>query len=318
VGRFRVYFVSDLHGSDVCFRKFLNSTQVYRPDLLVYGGDVMGKTMVPLFPDEKDGYRWYPDGRSARRFSSAELPTVERTIADKGRYSLVVSPEEWRRLQGSPERLEALFHERAHARVRGWLDLVRERIAPTGLPVILNVGNDDTDEVLELIRSEAPPNLLVPEGRIVRAGPYEIFGCGYANMTPWRCPRDLEEEELRKILDRTSGEIDRPRRTILDIHAPPFDTALDLAPELDAELKPKTAAGEMLMHHVGSPSVRELIERVRPIVSLHGHIHESKAVDRVGDTPVYNPGSAYYSGRLQGLLVDLDGDRVVSHLFVTG
>jgi Icc-related predicted phosphoesterase len=246
------------------------------------------------------------------------LAEVERTIADQGRYSAVVAPEEWRRLQASPERIEALFQERARERVRRWLGLVRERLAPTGLQVVMNVGNDDTDDILDLLRAEGPPNLLVPEGRVVAAGPYEIFGCGYANMTPWHGPRDLEEEELRRVLERTEGAIGDPRRTILDIHAPPVDTALDLAPELDADLKPKTAAGEMLLHHVGSPSVRSLVERVRPLLSLHGHIHESKAVDRVGETPVFNPGSAYYSGRLQGLLVDLDGERVLSHLFVSG
>lgn len=318
MGRFRVYFVSDLHGSEVCFRKFLNSAPIYSPDLLIYGGDILGKTLVPIFRDENGGYRWYPTGHAAQHLSDAELPGIQKKIADTGRYSLLTSPEEWARLQRSPSDMEARFAELAQDRLRHWIALVRERLTPKKVPVVINVGNDDTNDVLDTLRAEGPENLLVPEGRVLSVGPYEIFGCGYANMTPWRCPRDLEEADLQKELDRTRGQIGNPRRTILDIHAPPFGTSLDMAPQLDADFKPQVVAGHMLMHHVGSTSVRELIESVHPLAGLHGHIHESKAVDEVAGVPVFNPGSAYFSGHLQGLLVDFEGDRVASHLFVLG
>jgi len=318
VGRFRVYFVSDLHGSEVCFRKFLNSAPVYSPDLLIYGGDVLGKTLVPIFPEENGGYRWYPSGHAAEHVAAGELPALQRKIADTGRYSLVVAPEEWARLQRSPEEMEALFERLALERLRHWVGLVRERLTPKKIPVVINVGNDDTNDALNLLRSEGPENLLVPEGRVLSVGPYEIFGCGYANMTPWHCPRDLEESELQQVLDRTRGEIGNPRRTILDIHAPPYGTSLDFAPQLDPDFKPQVVAGNMLMHHVGSTSVRDLVESVHPVAGLFGHIHESKAVDQVAGVPVFNPGSAYFSGQLQGLLVDFEDDHVLSHLFVLG
>jgi len=318
VAPFRIFFVSDLHGSEVCFRKFLNSAPIYRPDLLVYGGDIMGKLLQPVFRQDDGRFRWYPAGGRVEEFSADQLPQVERRIADQGRYSLVTTPPEWQRRQADREGLEKFCREIGKERVRGWLGLVEERLLPKKIPIVMNVGNDDTDGVLEILRHEAPTNLLVPEGQVVRCGPYEIYGCGYANMTPWHCPRDLEEPDLGQFLQRTSTEIDTPGRTILDIHAPPVNTSLDLAPELDANLKPKTVSGQMLMSHVGSPSVRALVESVQPVVSLHGHIHESMGVDRIGKTPVYNPGSVYFSGSLQGLILNLDGDRVVDHLFVTG
>jgi uncharacterized protein len=318
VGRFRVYFVSDLHGSEVCFRKFLNSAPVYSPDLLIYGGDIMGKTLVPIFHDDNGGYRWYPTGHGAQHLTQAELLLAQKKIADSGRYDLITTPQEWSRLQGSHEEMEALFERLAMVRLRHWLDLVRDRLAPTKIKVVMNVGNDDTNEALNVIRKEGPENMIVPEGRVVSAGPYEIFGCGYANMTPWHCPRDLEEADLQKVLDRTKGQIGNPRRTILDIHAPPIGTTLDVAAQLDAELKPKSVGGHMLMHNVGSTSVRDLLESVHPIAGLHGHIHESRGADKVSGVPVFNPGSAYFSGQLQGLLVDFEGDRVLSHLFVLG
>jgi uncharacterized protein len=318
VGRYRVYFVSDLHGSEVCFRKFLNSAPVYSPDLLIYGGDILGKTLVPIFPDENGGYRWYPTGHGAQPIAAAELAAVERKIADSGRYYLVTSPEEWARLQRSPDEMNATFQRLALERLRHWLDLVRERLTPTKIPLVMNVGNDDTDAALEIIRTEGPENMLVPEGRVVPAGPYEIFGCGYANMTPWHCPRDLEEADLQKVLDRTKGQIDNPRRAVLDIHAPPHGTTLDVAAQLDPDFKPKVVAGHMLMDHVGSTSVRELIESVQPVAGLHGHIHESRGADTVSGVPVFNPGSSYFSGQLQGLLVDFEEGHVLSHLFVLG
>ncbi len=315
---YRIYFVSDLHGSEVCFRKFLNSAPVYRPDLMIYGGDIMGKILQPIFRVGPHRYRWYPSPDRSEEFGESEFAKVERRIADQGRYILVTTPEEWAELRKDPEGLDARCRELGKERVRAWLRLIAERITPKGIPLVMNVGNDDTDGVLDLLRAEAPPNVIVPEGRVVPAGPYEIYGCGYANMTPWHCPRDLEEEELGEVLDRTSTEVGAPTRTILDIHAPPLGTSLDLAPELDEEMRPRTASGQLLLHHVGSSSVRRFIERIHPVVSLHGHIHESMGVDAVGGTPVFNPGSIYFSGTLQGLVLSLDGGRVADHLFVTG
>jgi uncharacterized protein len=318
VTRFRIFFVSDLHGSEVCFRKFLNSAPVYKPDLLIYGGDIMGKILQPIFREESGAFRWFPSGDRPETFPADRLPEIERKIADQGRYSLLTTPEEWEQRRKDPEALERYCREIGKERVRAWLRLVGERLLPKKLPVVMNVGNDDTDGILEILRKEGPPNLLVPEGQVVSAGPYEVYGCGYANMTPWHCPRDLEEPELEKFLERTSGQIGRSQRMILDIHAPPVGTTLDLAPELDANLKPKTVSGQMLLTHVGSPSVRALIESTHPVVSLHGHIHESMGLDSVGGTPVFNPGSVYFSGTLQGLILDLDGREVVDHMFVTG
>jgi uncharacterized protein len=318
MGSFRILFVSDLHGSDVGFRKFLNSVPVYHPDALVYGGDLLGKVMVPIFPNGDASFRWYPSGATPVRFPEAELASVERQIADQGRYSLVTEPEGWAALQSDRAALEKLCLDRARERLREWLRLIGVRLSATRLPVVLNVGNDDPDEILDLLRAEAPPNVLIPEGRTVPLGEYEIFGCGYANMTPWRCPRDLPEEKLGEVLQRSSSTIGNPRRTLFDIHAPPSETALDLAPALDDNLKPQTVSGEMMLAHVGSPSVRALIERVQPLASLHGHIHESRGADRIGSTPLFNPGSVYYSGQMQGVLLDLEGNEVRSHLFVTG
>jgi len=318
VGRFRIFFVSDLHGSEVCFRKFLNAVPVHRPDLLVYGGDLMGKLLQPVFPRPGGGYRWVPTPGRPVDVTEAELPRVERAIADRGAYALRVPEAEWAELARRPDVLEERVRALGLERARAWLALADQRLGAHGPLLVLNVGNDDTDALLALLRESAPPCVRVPEGGFVDVGPYEIFGCGYANMTPWRCPRDLEEPELAAVLERTSAALGNPRRTLLDIHAPPLGTTIDLAPEVDRDRRPVTAAGEVVVGHVGSPSVRALLERAGAVAGLHGHIHEAKGIDRVGTTPVFNPGSVYYSGTLQGVVIDLEGPEVVDHLFVTG
>lgn len=78
----------------------------------------MGKMLVPIFPEEGDGYRWFPHDRTAVHIEKEDLPKVQRTVADQGRYSAVMTPEEWRRMNGNSEAMNALFTDLAHERVR--------------------------------------------------------------------------------------------------------------------------------------------------------------------------------------------------------
>lgn len=106
-----------------------------------------------------------------------------------------------------------------------------------------------------------------------------------------------------------AGQIPDYSKCLFNMHCPPRDTLLDLAPKLDkATLKPIVTALGPQMEHVGSTAVREAIEELKPCVSLHGHIHEQHCSDRVGDTVCFNPGSEYGAGHLRGVyLVFNDG-----------
>ena len=80
----------------------------------------------------------------------------------------------------------------------------------------------------------------------------------------------------------------------------------------------QTAGGDPVLVPVGSLAVREAIEEVQPVLSLHGHIHESRAMGSIGRTQICNPGSLYTEGALRGVIVQLDKDKVKLHKFVTG
>ena len=131
-----------------------------------------------------------------------------------------------------------------------------------------------------------------------------------ANPTPWNSPRERSEEELGAAIEALAGEIDDMSRAIFNLHVPPHASDLDAAAELDDDFRPRYKGGAPVIAAVGSVAVRQAIEHYQPLLGLHGHIHESKGVARIGRTTCINPGSTYNSGRLDGVLVELRGDTV--------
>ncbi|HKM50396.1 MAG TPA: hypothetical protein VJZ75_04375, partial [Candidatus Bathyarchaeia archaeon] len=54
---FRIFFASDIHASDIAFRKFLNAGNYYRADALLYGGDITGKALIFIEKDRDGNYQ---------------------------------------------------------------------------------------------------------------------------------------------------------------------------------------------------------------------------------------------------------------------
>src|SRR5437773_363579 len=71
----RLYFATDVHGSEKCWRKFLNAGKHYSADVIVLGGDMTGKALVPVIND--GGGRWHATLLENR----AELTTEEEPVA---------------------------------------------------------------------------------------------------------------------------------------------------------------------------------------------------------------------------------------------
>jgi len=161
----------------------------------------------------------------------------------------------------------------------------------------------------------------VHDSRVVDLGDgFSMFGLGYSNITPWNCPRDISEEELAAKIDVLARQIERMDRAIFDIHVPPYDTGIDSAPELTSDMTVVSdSLGAPIMVAVGSTAVREAILKYQPMLSMHGHIHESSGVRKLGATTIVNPGSEYAEGILRGVLIDLDPrEGLISANMVTG
>jgi Icc-related predicted phosphoesterase len=312
----RLFYATDVHGSDRCFTKFVNAGAFYGADAVVLGGDLTGKAIVPLVEDD-GGRRGVFLGEEVSAQSEDELAALEKKIANTGYYAWRCTREEQEATSSDAAAQEKLFLRLIVERVERWVALAEARLAPAGVACLLNAGNDDPHEIDDVIRASGHIQFL--EGRVVTLPDgTEVASCGYANRTPWDCPRDVEEEELQRRLEGVMAEVSDPERAIVNFHCPPYDTGIDQGPKLDADMRLRSGAGGVEMHPVGSTACRDVILRYRPMLGLHGHLHESRGTYKLGPTVGINPGSEYNEGILRGALVEIKKGKLKSHQFTTG
>jgi Icc-related predicted phosphoesterase len=313
----RVLFVSDVHGSERLFLKFTNAGRVYKANVLVIGGDITGKTVTPIF--EKDG-SWSAQyvGAWRKANNSQELDTLEKDVRELGSYPYRTTEKDWGTLRESQEKMDEVFATVMSQSIRRWVKLAEERLKPLGCKTIFNIGNDDLPLVGDLIKES--DYVIYPNETIVQLDDHhEMPSVGYSNMTPWNCVGDISEDELLSKLERTTAGLSNPETSLFNFHCPPYDTQIDVAPKLDANLAPVlTPGGEPEMAHVGSTSVRKVIEKLQPLAGLHGHIHESRGASKIGRTECFNPGSEYITGVLRGLVLNLSDKKIDNYVFTEG
>jgi Icc-related predicted phosphoesterase len=309
----RVFYASDIHGSEILWRKFLNAAAAYRADTLVMGGDVTGKAVVPLV-EHPDGYHVQLFGQS-RVVAAGDAEEMEHRIRANGMYPLRMTVEAVADAaeMGEAEK-EEWFAEVMQRAFAGWLALADERLDDS-VRCFVMPGNDDPAGVDDAI--ERAGKVEGCDGRIVEFGDYTMLSMGYANRTPFDSPRELDESELYDRIAALADEVDAPERCVFNLHVPPYHSTLDVAPELTEELEVVMAGAAPKMIPVGSTAVREAIERYQPLLSLHGHVHESPGATKIGRTLCVNPGSEYHTGRLSGCVLTFSPDRV-THQFVRG
>ncbi len=312
----KVYFATDLHGSSKCFRKFVNAGTAYGVDVLVLGGDVAGKALQTIVRGDDGRYRCSFVGTRYDVEEGPDLVGLEKLIADHGYYPYRAEAGELdaRRADGS---LDGLFLELMKARLAEWLTLADERLRPSGKRLFFMLGNDDPAELQSLL-DEAPWG-APDEGKVVMLDDdHEMISWGYSNITPWHSHREMTEDQLATAIDEMAGRLSAPERAIVNVHVPPFGSGLDEAPVLDADLTVQSAVGQVKFAPVGSSAVRDALLRIQPLLGLHGHIHESGGMRRLGRTIAINPGSDYGTGVLNGALITLERDKVAAHQLVRG
>ena len=312
----RLFFATDLHGSEICFRKFLHAGPTYDASVVIMGGDCTGKMVVPIVEDAS-GPRWKCTwaGDTFEPKTQEELEELETQIRNQGYYPATVTNEEMTRLDADSTAVDAMFREEMTQTLERWVNLAEERLGDSGIRVIMTPGNDDDFEVDEVL---ANSNFIdAANDRIVTLeGGYEMLSLGWANRTPWNTPRETSEDDLKRRIDDLAGQIQNMDRAIFNIHVPPHGSGLDFAPELQ-DGNQQTRGGAIPVP-VGSTAVADAIEEYQPMLSLHGHIHESRAIQRLGRTVSINPGSSYGDWRLQGVVVDLGDGKVIRYVPVTG
>jgi Icc-related predicted phosphoesterase len=310
----KLFFATDVHGSETTFRKWLNAADHYKADVLLMGGDLTGKMLVPIVAERDGSYTARFEGSVVRVDSEDQLATLEKSLRQRGYYTQRMSPEERSSYQ-TPEQVEELFKSHMGEVLEGWVGLADERLDPGKTPAIWMPGNDDLEFIDEYVnKSKAIEN---GDGRVIELDGYYILSIGNANVTPWNCPRDVTEDVMATKIDELAAQVPDMSRCIFNVHAPPWGTNLDVAPELDDDFTPKMEGGGLKMVPVGSTAVLEAIRKYQPILSLHGHIHECSAGVKIGRTLCINTGSEYHEGVLRGSLVVVDEKKGVKNYALT-
>lgn len=310
----RIFFATDIHGSETCWRKFLNSGKHYESKAVVLGGDMTGKALIPVV--EEGGGRWHATLLENRRTfeTEDEVKEFENSVRQRGYYPFRTDPDEMAELESDEKLREELFHTEMLGTVERWMHMADEKFEGTGIECFVSPGNDDQFEVDEIISSAK--HVRLAEGRVIEFGDFQMVSTGWANRTPWDTYREEDEEDLAERLKKMTDQVTAPpEKTIYNFHCPPYGTGLDDAPELTDDLRPKHGGRSTVP--VGSKAVREAIEKGQPALALHGHIHEARGNTRIGNTLCINPGSSYEQGQLLGAVVNLDGKNKVKRFVLT-
>lgn len=313
-----IFFATDLHGSEVCFKKFVNAAAFYKADVLLLGGDISGKMVVPVVEDRAGRYRAKLHGQE-HLLETGAVEDFERKAWNAGLYTRRMTPEEHRHYADHPEALDGLFSEVVTQTVRRWIDYAHDRLSDTNVVIYNAPGNDDPMEVDAVVQEHGGDRFRFVEGDVIEVAPgHEMLSTGYTNHTPWNTHREYTEEEIAARLRSMTDRLENPSSALFNIHVPPYNSRIDSAPMLGDNLVVQTSAGGQLTAPVGSTAVRAAIEEVQPLVSLHGHIHESGGATRIGQTLAINAGSEYGEGVLHGVLITVGGGRLLRHQAVTG
>ena len=310
-----VFFATDVHGSDICWKKFINAGQFYGADILILGGDMTGKAIVPIVHQGGDRFKAVLLEQEPWLQGEDAVLDMMKKIRSRGYYPYRTTPDELRQLEADPRRLDELFVSQVLKTAEEWLAYADRKLEGSGIRCYVAPGNDDMFALDDVIRTSKHVQLV--EGQVIQLDDrHEMISSGWSNFTPWHTYREESEEDLRARFEVMIRQVRDVCNSVFNLHAPPYGSTLDDAPELTADLRPKNAGRALIP--VGSHAVRAVIEHYQPLLGLFGHFHEAKGAIRLQRTVCINPGSMYEQGRLLGALITLDADRIKNYVLTTG
>jgi Icc-related predicted phosphoesterase len=311
----RIFFATDVHGSEICWKKFINAGKFYEATILILGGDMTGKAIVPIIAEGGSKYKVTLLDQETILDGQEEVDRMVATIRDRGYYPYVTDHDEVAEISATPGRSDEIFLSEALATMRRWMEYADARLDGTDFRCFVCPGNDDMFEIDEVIRQSKHVELT--EGRIIQVDDHhEMINAGWSTPTPWNTPREESEEALRQRIQVMIDQLKDVKNSIFNLHDPPYGSGLDEAPELTKDMRPAYAGRSLIP--VGSHAVFELIEQYQPLLGLFGHIHEGKGTRKYKRTLCINPGSMYEQGVLQGVWIDLKPGKIGNYVLTTG
>lgn len=311
----KLFYATDVHGSEICWKKFISGGKFYEVDTLILGGDMTGKAIVPIIAQGNDRYKVTLLEQETILEGQEEVDGMVKMIRDRGYYPYVTNPDEVSEISNTPGRSDELFLDQVTKTLERWMEYADDKLEGTGIGCYVCPGNDDVFEIDDVIASSK--TVTHAEGNVIQLDEnHEMVSSGWSNPTPWDTHREEPDEDLESRIEAIIAQANDPERAIFNLHPPPYGSGLDEAPELTKDLRP-THAGRALVP-VGSKAVLSVIKKYQPLLGLHGHIHEGKGTWKYKRTLCINPGSMYEQGILHGAVVDLKPDKVGTYILTTG
>jgi uncharacterized protein len=313
----RLFFATDIHGSEKCFLKFVNAWKHYPVQVLVLGGDMTGKGIVPIIKEASGHFTADFQGESYDLTVEGEIAELEKAIRFNSFYPCRMSREEYLALEASKPARDRLFAQVIVEQVARWEQLAEERLKGSGVACYLMPGNDDIRDIDAVLNQGTA--MVNADDKVIEVAPgWVMLSAGYSNHTPWHGPREYDEDEITRRVDAMAARAPAGARMIFNFHCPPHNSNLDTVQLVDKDFRPRFDGMQPVMGPAGSTAVRQAFERYQPALGLHGHIHESKGWHKIGKSVAINPGSEYASGFLKGVIVALDKSKVDAHMFTSG
>jgi len=310
-----LFFATDVHGSEICWKKFINAGKFYDAQVLILGGDMTGKAIVPIIAQGGGKHKVTLLDQETILETKEDVDKMVLTIQNRGYYPYITDPDEVQSISSTPERSDELFLKEALATVARWMEYADGKLEGTGMRCYVCPGNDDMFEIDALIQQSK--NVELAEGTIIHLDEHhEMLNSGWTTPTPWKTPREESEDQLRQRIQVMIDSLKNVKNSVFNLHNPPYGSGLDEAPELTADLRPAYAGRSLVP--VGSHAVLELIDKYQPLLALHGHVHEGKGTRKYKRTLCVNPGSMYEQGMLHGAVIELKPDKVGNYVLTTG
>ncbi|MEW6402447.1 MAG: metallophosphoesterase [Chloroflexota bacterium] len=311
----KLFFATDVHGSEICWKKFVSAGKFYEADVLILGGDMTGKAIVPIIAQGNDLYKVTLLEQESFLNGKEEVDKMAATIQNRGYYPYVTTPDEVQEISSTAGKSDELFLREVTKTLERWMEYADQKLAGTGIRAYVCPGNDDVFEVDDVIAKSKMVRTV--EGHCIDLDEHhEMVSSGWSNPTPWDTHREESEEALLTRIEAVISKAKNPGNAVFNLHPPPYGSGLDEAPELTSDLRPAYAGRSLVP--VGSKSVLAVLDKYQPLLGLHGHIHEGKGTRKYKKTLCINPGSMYEQGILHGAIVELKPQKVGNYILTVG
>ena len=217
----KLFFATDIHGSDICWSKFLNAGKFYEADVLILGGDMTGKAVVPFIHQGGQNYKVNLLEQDFKISNDDELAEMKKRVRSRGYYPYLTNPDEIAELEKDPDLVNKIFLQEVLKVVQQWMDLADKKLDGTDMKVYCCPGNDDMDEVDAILR--ASKRVIHAEGQVISLDDqHEMIASGWSNRTPWDTHREEDEDQLKVRYETMISKLKDPRNAVFNVHVPPY------------------------------------------------------------------------------------------------